>query len=242
MVDDEGLSRRIAEIVSRAGGARVLGERADLSPSTIGNWASGQTTPKAVDLLRLARAANCSVAWIMTGLGPSTGAADGYREAVAQIAGQTSGLRENAPAYRFEEGDAFLPVCRHDIRVSAGDGLTAVEPLDDLPPLAFRGSWLRRTVSSLENAALVSVRGDSMAPLIQDADLLLVDRGARSPIAGGLFVLRIGDDVVVKRLAPASREGWLRITSENTELYPAYDSAAEDVHIIGRVRWIGRSL
>lgn len=237
--DEAALARRIGEAVRRAGGARVVGERAGLSGSTIGNWTSGQTVPKAGDLLRLARAANCSIAWLMTGVGPQTGSAQSYRDAVRGSAAEP-GLRE--PGADYDHGGEFVPVRRHDIAVSAGDGLTAIEPSVDLSPLAFRVDWLRKTVSALDQAALVSVRGNSMAPLIQDGDLLLIDRGAAYPAAGGIFVLRIGDEVVVKRVAPSGKPDKLRISSENAELYPAFDVPAEEVHIVGRVRWVGRGL
>lgn len=236
-----GISERISRAVRAAGGARLVAQRAGLSDSTIGNWSSGQTSPKAPDLVRLARGANCSVAWLMTGIGPSSGSAQGYRDAVSDAPAPFRHDERHIPAAETATPGEFLPVLRHDITVSAGDGLAAVEPSDRLAPLAFRGDWLRRTVSSLDNAALVNVRGDSMAPLIQDGDLLLIDRGARNPAAGGLFVLRLGDDIVVKRIAPSTGQRF-RISSENAELYPAFDVPEDDVEIVGRVRWVGRSV
>ena len=86
-------------------------------------------------------------------------------------------------------------------------------------------------------------RGDSMAPTLGDGDDILVDRGdGPERVRDGVYVLRIDDALVVKRLAvnPAART--LTIRSDNPAYpgWPDCDPAA--VEIVGRVVWAGRRI
>ena len=85
-------------------------------------------------------------------------------------------------------------------------------------------------------AAIVRVRGDSMEPGLVDGDLIVVDRARRLPDAGGaVFVVRIDDAVMVKRVSRA-RAG-LRVVSDNPAAPPVPDGPVE---VIGRVVWLMR--
>lgn len=85
-------------------------------------------------------------------------------------------------------------------------------------------------------AAIVRVRGDSMEPGLVDGDLIVVDRARRLPDArGAVFVVRIDDAVMVKRVSRA-RAG-LRVVSDNPAAPPVPDGPVE---VIGRVVWLMR--
>ena len=85
-------------------------------------------------------------------------------------------------------------------------------------------------------AAIVRVRGDSMEPGLVDGDLIVVDQARRTPDAQGrVFVIRIEDAVMVKRIA-RRREG-LTIASDNPAAPPVPDGVVE---VIGRVVWLMR--
>lgn len=86
-------------------------------------------------------------------------------------------------------------------------------------------------------AAIVRVRGDSMEPGLIDGDLIVVDRARRTPDArGGVFVLRIEDAVMVKRIR-RTRDG-LSVVSDNPVAAPVPDRPVE---VIGRVVWLMRA-
>ncbi len=82
-----------------------------------------------------------------------------------------------------------------------------------------------------------------MAPTLSHGDEILVDGSdAAARLREGIYVLRVEDALVVKRVAlnPASRR--ISITSDN-EAYPSWpdcDPAAVDV--VGRVVRVGRRL
>jgi phage repressor protein C with HTH and peptisase S24 domain len=55
-----------------------------------------------------------------------------------------------------------------------------------------------------ESASIIRVEGDSMSPLLEHGDEILVDRARRRVTAKcGIFVLRIDGELMVKRLRPA---------------------------------------
>jgi len=133
-------------------------------------------------------------------------------------------------------GDSqWVEVPRIDIGASAGPGaLPGGETAFD----AFRFSrrWLAE--QGLEGAQLsaITVEGDSMEPLLNDGDEILVDRRPHA-FRDGIHVVRMGDTLMVKRVASAGG-GRLSLLSQNLA-YPPVSVAAEDVEIIGRVVWKG---
>jgi phage repressor protein C with HTH and peptisase S24 domain len=100
-----------------------------------------------------------------------------------------------------------------------------------------------RSRGTPDRLSIIRVQGDSMAPTLGDGDDILVDRGdGAERVRDGVYVLRMDDALVVKRLAvnPAART--LTIRSDN----PAYPAAADcdpgAVEIVGRVVWTGRRI
>ena len=82
-----------------------------------------------------------------------------------------------------------------------------------------------------------------MAPTLGDGDDLLIDRrDAGAPLRDGLYVLRIDDSLLVKRLAVHPMGRRVTIQSDNPA-YPDWpDCAIGEVTCIGRVIWAGRKV
>jgi phage repressor protein C with HTH and peptisase S24 domain len=87
------------------------------------------------------------------------------------------------------------------------------------------------------------VEGDSMVPTLHDGDAVLVDMTRQFPSPPGIFVLDDGMGLVAKRLEhiPNSDPPAVRVISDNT-LYPAYERTADEIRIIGRIRWFAREI
>lgn len=82
-------------------------------------------------------------------------------------------------------------------------------------------------------ASVIGVRGDSMAPGILAGDQLVVNEADRRPdTAGGVFVIRIDDALMVKRVRCEGRR--LIAGSDNPAADPVPDAPVE---VIGRVVW-----
>lgn len=82
-----------------------------------------------------------------------------------------------------------------------------------------------------------------MAPTLNDGDDILVDRaGCAEALRDGIYVLRVDDSLLVKRLAIHPLGRHLTVQSDNPA-YPDWpDCSLDDVHCIGRVIWAGRKI
>ena len=139
--------------------------------------------------------------------------------------------------------DGLLSVKRHPVSVSAGPGAVVTAELGK-PYFAFDERWLKAlTASRPSKLSIVRVEGDSMAPTLNAGDEILVDLGdSAERLRDGIYVLRIDDAVVVKRLAlnPTGRR--VTVQSDNPA-YPDWpDCSLDQINFIGRVIWAGRRI
>jgi phage repressor protein C with HTH and peptisase S24 domain len=145
------------------------------------------------------------------------------------------------PAETTVASQGLVSIKRHPVAVSAGPGAIAAEELGK-PYFAFDERWLKSLTSSQPaDLSLVRVEGDSMAPTLNAGDDILVDLGdGADRLRDGIYVLRIDDALVVKRIAlnPIGRR--MTVQSDNPA-YPDWpDCGLNDVNPIGRVIWSGR--
>ena len=156
-----------------------------------------------------------------------------------------SWLEQFGAKFIFPDDDpATLASYRFIAKVSAvaGAGATLETSDDVLGWYAFRSDFLGREHISEQNSVMMAVRGDSMEPLMQDGDTLLVDQSDTQIMDGRIYVVTLGDELRVKRIQKGLKGYVLR--SEN----PRYaditvdgdDLDAFKVH--GRVRWVGKLL
>ncbi|WP_056030917.1 S24 family peptidase [Loktanella sp. 3ANDIMAR09] len=130
----------------------------------------------------------------------------------------------------------YVPIAKFTVSASAGGG--AIVPNEDqVGQYAFSSRWIKRRGLKPDSLAIITVTGDSMEPKLRDNDLILVDRDQRDPSDGRVYVVRIGDELLVKHI---QRTGARVIDLISTNpIYPArtIDLAAESdsVQIIGRV-------
>ncbi|MBW6494776.1 MAG: LexA family transcriptional regulator [Burkholderiaceae bacterium] len=141
--------------------------------------------------------------------------------------------------------DAFVAIAHATPRPAMGGGAVVIED-GDTPGRAyhFRQSWIRSKLrASPKQLRIMHVAGDSMCPTLQDGDAVLVDMMRQMPSPPGIFVLDDGMGLVAKRIEhiPNSDPPAVRVISDNT-LYPAYERTADEIRIIGRIRWFAREI
>lgn len=129
-------------------------------------------------------------------------------------------------------------VPRSNARPSAGYG-SVVESEQIVDYMAFKREWLQRVLGiSHKDIVLVEVRGDSMAGTLDDGDLVLVDMRQNRLDTSAVFVIRVGDALLVKRVQ-RKLNGSVVIKSDNM----AYETETLDgdqlasLTILGRVVW-----
>ncbi len=139
-------------------------------------------------------------------------------------------------------GEIFELIPRYDVNASAGSGAVALTEIVS-EEMAFRRDWLKEIGVSPQSAKLLSATGDSMEPLIPDGALMLIDSSIREVRNGCIYVIVKDGDLLVKRVH-RKIDGSISLISENPRYDPEVISAdfLDKLHIVGRVRWVGRSI
>lgn len=123
------------------------------------------------------------------------------------------------------------------INPSCGKG-TAVLDEPEITPIKLGTQMIQSVmkISDPKNLKTFRASGDSMTPVIEDGDLLLVDTARTDFCNGGIFLLTIDNNWFIKRLR-LRLSGELDIISDN-EKYPIetfHNDADIEVMIKGRV-------
>jgi phage repressor protein C with HTH and peptisase S24 domain len=139
--------------------------------------------------------------------------------------------------------DGLVPVKRVSVRASAGPG-AVVSGEAAKPYFAFDGRWLKAlTGTAAGKLSVIRVEGDSMSPTLNAGDDILVDPGdCAERLRDGIYVLRVDDALIVKRIAlhPVGRR--VTVQSDNPA-YPDWpDCEMDEISYIGRVIWAGRKI
>jgi Peptidase S24-like len=137
---------------------------------------------------------------------------------------------------------SYRIVPRLAVGASAGSGAFG-EGEAPVGAIAFDPAWLKRLGVPDNAASIIAVQGDSMEPTLADGDEILVnlsDKGER--LADGIYVIRLDDLLMVKRLAFRRGEKLVSIISDNAA-YPIMDAInGKGLTIIGRAVWAAGQL
>ena len=142
-----------------------------------------------------------------------------------------------------EGGDrAIASVPRLMLAASAGAGALTGEEFRN-GTVGFDRRWLRSLGLAPENLSIIAVQGVSMSPTLNNGDTIMVDRGdGAERLRDGIYVLRLDDALMVKRvsLAPGRGLNVLTVSSDNPH-YPSWENVDRSlVDIVGRVVWSSR--
>jgi phage repressor protein C with HTH and peptisase S24 domain len=146
------------------------------------------------------------------------------------------------PAQPVDSG-SLISVARVPVRASAGAGAIPSEEAGR-PYLGFDEQWLKTlTATPASGLTIIRVEGDSMAPTLNAGDDILVDSGdALDRLRDGIYVLRVDDALLVKRLAIHPVGSRVTVQSDNPA-YPDWpDCSIAEMHCVGRVIWTGRKI
>jgi phage repressor protein C with HTH and peptisase S24 domain len=233
-MSDETIADRVKKHVpgrKKSESARKCG----IPPKTFASYLEG-VEPSATNLAKIAKGLGLGLEWLITGEGPELQEDSGSPAA----GGASQGGMLMIPQAGATEGFALVP--RLDIQASAGNGRVALneEPLEYL---AFQAAWLRGRGINPASARILTARGDSMEETIRDGDVLLVDTSIDRVRDNSIYVVVLGDMVLVKRVH-GRINGSLQLISDNPR-YPAEEvpkGEVDQLHIAGRVAWYGRSI
>ncbi|PJC85329.1 transcriptional regulator [Vibrio sp. HA2012] len=99
--------------------------------------------------------------------------------------------------------------------------------------------WLSRFGLNEDDARIITCQGDSMEDTLSDGDEVLVDtRELEHPVKHGVYVVRIGKHVYIKRLKYDIMAEGYEVISDNKELYPPFivnGDKLQEFKVIGKV-------
>lgn len=185
------------------GGPSVIADLAKMSPSQYTNLRDGARDsrtgkPRGMrkeTARRLELAAGKAAGWLD----------EPHDDAVAQ----------EAPAPAYSPASVRIPLLAN--LGSMGNGEPDLHEDVFIGELTVSLAWIQREVrpTSVRALRFIHGSGESMAPTFASGDVLLVDTGARNPDAnGGIYALRVDDDVFIKRVR-RRMDGQFEVSSDN---------------------------
>lgn len=106
----------------------------------------------------------------------------------------------------------------------------------------FQRAWLRSMMrGAIADLFVARGEGDSMQPTILDGDIVLIDTAQRDiRQQDRIWAISYGDLGMIKRVRRTPQGNYL-LLSDNPSV-PPVDCADEEMHVVGRVIWIGRRI
>lgn len=137
------------------------------------------------------------------------------------------------------KGGTPVTIPHYQLAASAGGG-ALVEDESRTRRIYFAADWIRGELMANPNDLFaIDIEGDSMEPELREGDTVLVDKTKVHLRRNGLYVLVIGDMLLVKR-AELMPDGSIQIRSDNPKYtpYTIKPGEQEPFSVKGRVVWI----
>lgn len=204
---------------------RDLAKMVNVSVNTIQSYESG-CLPRGEHFLNLARSLQCSLDWL---IGLNT---EGLSWPITvndsdNLPGSPGQEESNTP--RSWVYPAFLE--------SEVPNQTARTPI----PVSFERKWITALINNVDNARLILAKGPAMQPTFTDGDLLLINIGQRQIYQGQVYIIHLDGYILINRVE-IRPGGVYRIVSDNREIAPPYEIAANQMKVLGQVVWSSRLL
>lgn len=193
---------------------RAMAHRVGVSPNTWNGYETRGEAPNSGVLSKLALE-GININWLLTGGGEM--------------------LSDAPPSTAGPDDLVYIP--RYDAIVAAGAGYFPTDHPTALP-VAFSRAWLHRELrTGPANLFLIEARGDSMAPVIEDGDILLVDTGEPKFRGDGVYIFSAGNLLLVKQLRMRVNGDVEVLDAAGTVLQSLRRADLDSLFIIGRVVW-----
>lgn len=202
-------SERISALVKASGLTyRELARRLDTSHVTVSNWVNGTSEPTGDRLEKFCEFFSVTPAYVKFGDG-------------------------NAPTGQTIISDDVVSIPQINASVSCGYGYLNDQELILIRFVRVSLGFIRRycPAANLRALQIMTAFGDSMEPTLSEGDSVIVDVSEKAVKRDGMYVVRIGDGLFVKRLQITPKG--LRLISDNP-LYHPIDCAEDEIEVIGR--------
>lgn len=205
---------RMKIIIDKLGGVSKTAELTGFAEPTIRRWLLGETEPRFFNIAQISQIAGISLNWIAFG-----------SDTLTKI-----------------DHSEFALIPHFDAQASAGHGAINYNTESSVKFHAFRQEWLLNKGLKAKNLITIPVKGDSMFPTMNDKDTILVDKSQTILNDGTIYVLRQGDELLVKRVQRLLNG--VTLISDN-KIYAPMTVYSEDLYnfsILGQVVHISHDL
>lgn len=237
----EGLKERLIEIVGDKPPftwARDVG----IGKSTFdGIWNKG-ARPQLRTLLKIACNTNVSLSWLLTGKGTSRLQEIPVSLPINQAHITVPYVSEPSEEYRLQN-ESYILVPRFNLYDENGVR-KKIHSNQLVDHLAFKAVWITKDMGlDPRELVLLTVQGDSMAPTLNEGDMLLLDKREREVRNDGIYALLGDNSLIVKRLQRGF-DGSVIVKSDNQayETQIIQPQQRDSLLILGRVVWTGQRL
>lgn len=91
------------------------------------------------------------------------------------------------------------------------------------------------TFTAPENIKIIRAVGDSMTPTINPQDMIWIDISIKEPSSDGLYLLTVGQDLMIKRIQINPFNNQVQIKSDNPAYAPIVMNDYREISCIGKV-------
>lgn len=253
--EKQAFSNRFNAILDKAGippkgkGRQgVLAKIFGVSDKGARKWIEGESIPSTTKLPSIVdkfKATGVTVEWLLTGNSAySPDRITGELSAAGQGAGaRGAGLSNAEWLGGFDVWDSDTPLGDdevalpffREVRLSAGGGSSEVQENHGCK-LRFAKSTLKKKDVQAEHAYCVTVKGNSMAPVLPDGCTVGIDTSKTEVANGDWYAIDHAGELRVK-LVYRQPGGGYRLRSFNMDEWPDEPVRAEDIRVLGRVFW-----
>jgi phage repressor protein C with HTH and peptisase S24 domain len=226
------LSERIRMAMTAAGISQTeLARACGVKPPSIHGWLTGKAKfLRGENLLLAARALGVSQDWLATG--------KGEMHQPAEIAPQPT----RNGIMRVKSGEIEIPQYS-DVAGGMGGGVTLRDQPGAIHGWRVTPEWISKNIKSHSgagNLCIVTGFGNSIQPLYNPGDPLIIDRGIKSVDSDATYFFRVGDEGFIKILQRIPGEG-IRVISKNKDYETWTIKPDMDFEVFGQVlkAWCG---
>jgi transcriptional regulator with XRE-family HTH domain len=209
------VTRLRAQMLRKGLNPKTLAERANVGRSFVYDILSGRScNPTSGKIAAIAQELGVSMQYLLSGVHSQAGSAENNWTDIATIS-----------TLKIES------TMNSNIIVSVADVSSSYY---------FTESWIRETLHSTpEYIRNIAISCDSMYPTLKAGDSIMVDIAKKDINPPGIFVIFDGVALKPRRLEMLAPERIL-VRADNDK-YSSYETALADLHIVGKVVWLGRS-
>ena len=211
------LRDRLEELMSEYGlkTQQQLADFAGVSKGLVGQWFNGLTGLGAKPLAAFDKKTKFSINWLAEGTGEK------YKK-----------------DYVFQlETEDKIRLPRINVEASCGAGSINDQDTEVVDYVVVARKWARDNLgSNLSRIKVLTARGDSMNPTIEDGDVLFVDEGITYFSGEGIYIIWYTDGLKAKRVQ-STVAGGLKLISDNScyETETISGEELDNIRICGKV-------